>query len=331
MVACAARTLLSCPYSHLYHTSGRTNGCAVNHPTVNGRCLASYSAISYSCPQRPARLSRVQCRAQSETLYEVLGVAETATAKEIKAAYRKKAIKLHPDVNKAPNAKEQFMQCKTAYDTLMDEKSRQAYDRARTGGFASGIGGDFGADWDSFGKYARQAAQSTRYTYSDLMKDLDRELEQWQRERERKKGRRAEGAADVLSDIADEFLEFLEMGSGLGSDSEMDTGRKPHSSSASAGGSGTRSGGGASVGASARTGAGAGGDQKRTRSTGTQTETDAESAYRQAAEEVRREADAARARAAESAAAARERAARASEKAADIEAELAALKRKLGQ
>lgn len=48
------------------------------------------------------------------------------------------------------------------------------------------------------------------------MKDLDRELEQWQRERERKKGKRAEGAADVLSDIAEEFLEFLEMGAGLG-------------------------------------------------------------------------------------------------------------------
>lgn len=80
---------------------------------------------------------------------------ESATTKEIKAAYRKKAMKLHPDVNKAPNAKEQFMECKTAYDTLMDDKSRAAYDRARKGGFASGIGGDFGADWDSFGQYAR--------------------------------------------------------------------------------------------------------------------------------------------------------------------------------
>lgn len=82
-------------------------------------------------------------------------MAESATKKEIKAAYRKKAMKLHPDVNEAPNAKEQFMQCKTAYDTLIDEQSRAAYDRARAGGFASGIGGDFGTDWDSFGKYAR--------------------------------------------------------------------------------------------------------------------------------------------------------------------------------
>lgn len=82
-------------------------------------------------------------------------MSESATAKEVKAAYRKKAVKLHPDVNTAPDAKEQFMRCKTAYETLMDDKSRAAYDRARKGGFASGVGGDFGADWDSFGKYAR--------------------------------------------------------------------------------------------------------------------------------------------------------------------------------
>lgn len=64
-------------------------------------------------------------------------------------------MKLHPDVNKAPNAKEEFMECKTAYDTLIDEKSRKQYDRARMGGSGFGIGGDFGTDWDSFGKYAR--------------------------------------------------------------------------------------------------------------------------------------------------------------------------------
>jgi DnaJ-class molecular chaperone len=97
----------------------------------------------------------------AETLYDVLGVAESATSKEIKAAYRQKAMKLHPDINKAPDAKERFMECKTAYDTLMDEKQRKAYDRSRKGGFAgSGLGSDFGADWDAFGRYARCAAPS---------------------------------------------------------------------------------------------------------------------------------------------------------------------------
>jgi DnaJ domain len=94
----------------------------------------------------------------AENLYQVLGVPETATAKEIKAAYRKKAVKLHPDVNKAPDAKQRFMELKTAYETLMDTGQRASYDRSRKGGFGgSGLGSDFGADFSEFGRYARCA------------------------------------------------------------------------------------------------------------------------------------------------------------------------------
>jgi len=50
--------------------------------------------------------------------YDVLGVKRSATLKEIKQAFRKKALKLHPDVNKAPDAKERFMECKTAYQAV---------------------------------------------------------------------------------------------------------------------------------------------------------------------------------------------------------------------
>ena len=57
-------------------------------------------------------------------LYEVLGVARNATDDEIKKAFRHKARQLHPDVNKAPNAEEQFKELNEAYDVLSDPNKR---------------------------------------------------------------------------------------------------------------------------------------------------------------------------------------------------------------
>ncbi len=76
--------------------------------------------------------------------YEILGVAKTASADEIKKAYRKKAIQYHPDKNPGDKeSEEKFKEAAEAYEILSDEQKRQRYDQfghAGVGG-ASGNGG----------------------------------------------------------------------------------------------------------------------------------------------------------------------------------------------
>jgi hypothetical protein len=61
----------------------------------------------------------------------LLGVQPTATTKEIKRAYRKLALALHPDVNLGPDAAAQFKELAAAYQTLINPKRRAVYDQMR--------------------------------------------------------------------------------------------------------------------------------------------------------------------------------------------------------
>src|ERR1700744_2734764 len=86
--------------------------------------------------------------------YKTLGVPKTATAAEIKKAYRELARKFHPDANKGDaKAEERFKEITEAYNVLSDDKQRKEYDDARSmfgsgfrvpGGSRTGSGGGFG-------------------------------------------------------------------------------------------------------------------------------------------------------------------------------------------
>ncbi|MBQ8453377.1 MAG: molecular chaperone DnaJ [Prevotella sp.] len=94
--------------------------------------------------------------AQKRDYYEVLGVDKKATEDEIKKAYRKIAIKYHPDRNPGDKeAEEKFKEAAEAYDVLHDPQKRQQYDQFgfdAPGGFGGFSGGGFSMD-DIFSQF----------------------------------------------------------------------------------------------------------------------------------------------------------------------------------
>jgi molecular chaperone DnaJ len=90
--------------------------------------------------------------AEKRDYYEVLQVTRTATKIEIDRAYRKMAIKYHPDSNRDdPDASIKFKECSEAYEVLIDADKRTRYDQFGHAGLHGGGGGGGFQDFESFG------------------------------------------------------------------------------------------------------------------------------------------------------------------------------------
>ncbi|XP_074556794.1 chaperone protein dnaJ 11, chloroplastic-like [Curcuma longa] len=94
---------------------------------------AAYSAASDRAHAGTATIASPS--SSSSSLYDALGVPPTASTAEIKAAYRRLALKCHPDVvatGRRGASSDEFMRVQTAYATLSDSERRADYDRRLT-------------------------------------------------------------------------------------------------------------------------------------------------------------------------------------------------------
>lgn len=122
--------------------------------------------------------------------YEVLGVTRSATAEELKAAFRRLAMQYHPDRNKSEDAEERFKELNEAYAVLSDPQKRAAYDRFGHAGVRGAGGTDFNVDFTDFadifgdlfgfGGFGRQTRRSRNAPHrgGDLQIRLDLTFEE---------------------------------------------------------------------------------------------------------------------------------------------------------
>jgi molecular chaperone DnaJ len=122
--------------------------------------------------------------------YEILEISRTCTEVELKAAFRKKAMKYHPDRNAGDkDAEHKFKELNEAYEVLKDGDKRAAYDRYGHAAFEQGMGGGahgFGSDFGSafsdifegiFGMAGGRGRGSGRERGADLRYNMDITLE----------------------------------------------------------------------------------------------------------------------------------------------------------
>ena len=106
------------------------NGGGFNFGSMGGDGFGFGDAAAQETPKKDVNTTKY---------YEILGVSKTATHDEIRKAYRKKAVKLHPDKG---GSEEAFQELQQAYEVLSDDDKRKVYDTYGEEGLKEGRGGE---------------------------------------------------------------------------------------------------------------------------------------------------------------------------------------------
>jgi len=141
----------------------------LSHPSLAWRRRSNAkNAQSIRSPQ----LFRIKASEEDNELlsdlYKRLEVEKGAPEKELKFAFRKLALKYHPDVNKAPDAEAQFQSIKLAYETLRNPEKRKSYLEQQRKAKS------YKKDWTS-GRNKKQESEEEFYGFNDFFMDLVRD------------------------------------------------------------------------------------------------------------------------------------------------------------
>ncbi|XP_010922281.1 uncharacterized protein [Elaeis guineensis] len=190
-----ARCYEACSHSSLPSPHPRTSlGWSPSTKRSEARRRTTYSTVRSSRRESP---------------YEVLGVSPSATPDAIKRAYRKLALKYHPDVNKEANAQEKFMRIKHAYNTLLNSESKFKY-----GGHSS--------DYSRTAERNSSTPEEEFYGFAEFFHDLQAEFQNW--EAGINSEEKPKSLWEELADIGEEFVEFLEKELNVNNSNSEETG-----------------------------------------------------------------------------------------------------------
>ena len=153
--------------------------------------------------------------------YGILGVSPSADTREIKSAFRRAALRHHPDVNRDVDAAERFNEIKMAYQILSDPDRRSKLDSSRSKRVA--VSNDSGVSSSSpsgsppptpQGETSKNTFEGTLeggkerlYGFDEFLYDVQEEIDAFERSRSRMKQRTL---WEELGGIGEEFVEFLE-------------------------------------------------------------------------------------------------------------------------